>query len=121
MLSCLRILAAGALPAATTVTIAVPASASATASAADRARRPDADYVCSDLVLSPSGFARGTTACKAQRHKASGSGDIHGTFTLHGVVQERAKPVTVTCKPDPDLPKDPSGAYVREVFGFHCS
>ncbi|MFB4298787.1 hypothetical protein [Actinomadura sp. NTSP31] len=117
MLSCLRILAAGSLAAATTATIAVPASASA----ADRARRPDADYVCADLVLSPSGFARGTTACKAQRQKASASGDIRGTFTLHGVVQERAKPVTVTCKPDPDLPKDPSGAYVQEVFGFHCS
>lgn len=113
MLSCLRFLTVASLAAATTVPFA--------ASAAAQTRRPAADYVCEDLVLSTSGLARGTTGCKPVKDGAPASGDIHGTFTLHGFVHEKAKPVTVTCKPDPDLPRDPSGAFVREVFGFHCS
>jgi hypothetical protein len=111
MLSCLRLCVAASVAAATTASLTAAAAAD---------RRPTADYVCEDLVLTGTGFARGTTACKAEKGGRS-SGDIHGTFTVHGFVHERAKPVTVTCKPDPDLPRDPSGAFVREVFGYHCS
>jgi hypothetical protein len=116
MLSCLRILTAASLAAVTTG----PIAAATAASAAERPGRPAADFSCSKLVLSTSGLARGTSGCRPEKAGAHASGDIHGTFTIRGFVPEKAKPVTVTCKPDPDLPNDPSGAYVSELFGFHC-
>ena len=115
MLSCLRILTAASLAAVATG----PVIATAAASAAERPGRPAADFTCSKLVLSTSGLARGIRGCRPEKAGAR-AGDIHGTFTIHGFVPEKAKPVTVTCTPDPDIPKDPSGAYVRELFGFHC-
>lgn len=115
MLSCLRILTAASLAAATTGPITAMA-----ASAAERPGRPTADFSCSKLVLSTSGLARGIRGCRPEKGGSRAAGDIHGTFTIRGFVPEKAKPVTVTCKPDPDLPADPSGAYIRELFGFHC-
>ncbi|MBO2463218.1 MULTISPECIES: hypothetical protein [Actinomadura] len=117
MLSCLRILTAASLAAAATGAI----GAASAASAAERPGRPAADFSCSRLVLSTSGLARGIAGCRPEKAGARASGDIHGTFTVRGFVPEKAKPVTVTCRPDPDLPADPSGAYVHELFGFHCS
>ena len=62
MLSCLRILTAASLAAATTGPITATA-----ASAAERPGRPAADFSCSKLVLSTSGLARGILGCRPEK------------------------------------------------------